>query len=539
MLFLYVLALAGCGDDVVSSDAGGGADGGVLDGGALDGGAPDAGPLVVWEPCAELVGERDDRVECAVFDVPLFHDEPGGPTIELFVKRIRAAAPSDRSLWMLMGGPGQSGSDGEPLAGVLAARDPGIDIYLPDHRGTGLSTALTCSGENPFSEGGPIITAEEWPACRDQVVAAWGEELAGFSSAEAARDVAWLIDRTGAAAGRPFVLGISYGTFLATRYLQVAPDQAAGVILDSLCPPGTCFLSELDVRENGVAREILSHCVEDEACRAHLGDDAWAYFGETLDALAGGSCELTGDPTADVELVKTLSGIMMFSSNLRRLVPAVLYRLRRCSEADVDAIDFLVRQTFGAPLSAFGSTPAQAPLGWSQFGGYSWPLAINILYSEMWEPSEPTREELEARWQTTYSCRGVSRNTGYQTTGWPRYTHELADGWPATSVPVLAMNAELDTATPAEWARVIVPSLGANQRYIEVPHAGHSVLAQGQMNMGMTTCGRELALQFIGDPAAELDTSCLAETLPLAFFAREEFVELYLGTRDLWGDAPP
>ena len=562
LLLCAALALGACANEAsVTPAADAGPD--VADAGSAADASPaaDAGPDVVdaapalavhWGPCDGFADLEDGRAECADVQVPLDWDRPDGERIALHLRHLRAIAPSGRAVWMLMGGPGQAGGDGEGLAAVLSARDPGLDVYLPDHRGTGASTALVCPiASSPSSPGGPGILPAEWPGCRDEVVAEWGDRLRHFSTTAAARDLRALIDATRAPADRVFVLGISYGTYLAHRYLQVAPDQSAGVILDSVCPPGACTLSDEDRWEDAEARALLARCAAEPACATRLGADAAARLTALYARVAGGHCNLASTPARNAWLLRSALGNMMMSAAQRRAIPAVIYRMERCGDADRAALGALYTSMWGAQWPAVASlfaqgaqgtpfvrVPVTPPLGGGPGAGYSFPLAVNILTSELWEPADPSPAELTRRWEGTLACRGVSRQAGWQTPGWPRYRDPLAQQVFASEVPILMLNAEIDSATPARLARAFAARLRPPlQRYVEVPDAAHTVVAQGVLDADRTTtCGRELVLQFLRDPRATLDTGCLGRAIPLAFTASPELSRLLFGTSSLWGD---
>ena len=334
-----------------------------------------------------------------------------------------------------------------------------------------------------------------------------------------------MIEATRAPEENVFVLGISYGTYLAQRYLQVAPDQAAGVIFDSICAADRCYLSEQDQWENRVAEQIMNRCADEPECAMRLGDTPWSTV-ETLFAAASEpdyACQIGTSPEQTKANLRTILATLMFSGPLRRVAPAFVHRMLRCNASDQAALQTMIN-------NLFGGTPAPS--------SYSFPLGVNIAIAELWEPGDPSAEELDARNAETFSARGVSAQLGWQTEGWPRYSDPLAGQLPSASVPALMMNASLDPATPLEVAQPLGEALnGPNQHFVEIPGSAHGVVTAGPLvDDPNTTCGRILAIEFMKDPTAPLDTSCLQRTLPLGFSVSPGLANFVFGTPDIWGD---
>lgn len=205
---------------------------------------------------------------------------------------------------------------------------------------------------------------------------------------ESAYDLESLVRAVHPPADRVSLLGISYGTYLALRYRTFSPTgRVDAVTLDSLCSPGKCKLSEQDMWEDEVAHQLLDLCAGDPDCSRYYppdGDSAWQSLGELYKAIEGGHCPLTEDPALDVELLRAHLGMLNFNYGGRRLVPALIRRYHRCAPEDVEAIRHNYVTNLGFDPTAFAAMPLpQLAYQAQALQGYSFPLAINILVSEL------------------------------------------------------------------------------------------------------------------------------------------------------------
>ena len=142
-----------------------------------------------WEPCPLRFDGKGPPSQCVTTEMPLRWSDPSGEQIDLFAQRWLAGKDSSRAIWMLPGGPGQSGAVYESYVKDLARELPDTDIYLFEHRGVGRSTRLSCpEEESPSSEDGIDVSLSEWPSCLASVGSEWGDDLSAFSSVEAAHD---------------------------------------------------------------------------------------------------------------------------------------------------------------------------------------------------------------------------------------------------------------------------------------------------------------------------------------------------------------
>ena len=175
--------------------------------------------------------------QCFTVQVPLRHADPSGEKLSLFVRRIPATAEHVKrgEVWLLSGGPGESGASLYPMIQAYQRAFPGFDLVIPDHRGTGRSSRICPVQESPDSPDGTGLAATEWGPCIGEMYAKL-QRTSAFSTTEAAQDLGVLM--SGAHRnGEVLLYGVSYGTQLALRAFQVNKLRVNGLILDGLVPP--------------------------------------------------------------------------------------------------------------------------------------------------------------------------------------------------------------------------------------------------------------------------------------------------------------
>lgn len=472
-------------------------------------------------PCPLYTAKNKGLAECATFAVPLdWARGDDGVHIDLFVKRIPAHAKSRGAIWLLAGGPGGAGDDLEWLADTLAFLQPDLDVYVPDHRGTGRSARLSCpTQEAVTSEGGSTVTAAEWPACIAALQATWGPGLQHFQTTAAARDLQALIEATRRPGQELYTYGVSYGTYWAMRWLALFPQVPTGVVLDGVCPPEGCQITSYDQHFDQTAHQILDRCGQDPQCAGQLGPDPWKRTVALFDALDQGWCQPLRDQGLDRKRLRNLLGVLLTDWELRTYLPAVVKRVERCTSLDVEAVTQLL-QVFPAEGAL---TVAPAPL-------QSLPLGTHILLSEMYgrEGLSPTSPLI--------SLDQTSRMAALHDL-WPRYQPDAAVGqWPQTRAPILMLNGTLDPQTPIAQARLAARHLhGAAQRLVTLPGAAHGTLTASPVDDSEQACGLQLLLGFLKAPAADPDLHCVDHLLPLDFQGDPLLSVALLGTTSTWG----
>lgn len=495
--------------------------------------APDARPAppndLTWSTCSLFTGGTDAEAECALTALPLSGRDPDQGTIEVFVKRYRRVEAPRGQLWLLNGGPGGSSVDFEDAITLFLEAAPDLELYFIDHRGTGRSARLSCSDTEALS-GAPTLTAirEHWAGCLDELVATWGTSLNGFSTTEAARDLGTLIERTRHGQEEVYLYGVSYGTYWAQRYLQLFPDQADGVVLDSICPPGQCQLAwRFDEQFNETGRMLLGECATRATCSERLGDDPWGFLDRLYQKLDQGHCSQTG---VSRDGLRQLLGSMLMYVGLRDYVPATLYRLDRCEPEDVEAIELV-----GSYVESV--VDVSDPYG-------SEVLALHIGLSELVEDPPPSYDDTASHVESLFFSLDVGLEFAALAEPWPRYPKDEYYGvFPDTKVPMLLLSGEFDPQTPPDVARPAAEHfVDEHQTYVSVPWSAHTVLTQSPVDTidSAETCGLLLIAQFLGAPAASLDTSCTERVVGIDFDGLGPVAsEILFGQADAWDNIAP
>jgi pimeloyl-ACP methyl ester carboxylesterase len=396
----------------------------------------------------------------------------------------------------------------EPLAFRIAKSVPSLalDIYLPDHRGTGKSSFAACGS----------ITAQTAATC-----AAKFPHLDGLTTTDAAKDLDALIDATRTASQQVFVFGGSWGTYWAQRYLQIRPDQATAVILEGTVPAVGGDYANFDKNFDNTAHAVLALCQADATCSAKLGPDPVAQTSQALAALEAGQCPIPVQALNGMTIRK-MFGLFLGAHYFERLLlAAAAYRALRCNAADQQWLK-----------TVFAYVPGQGP--WT-YWGFSNVVSFNITLSELW-PSNPSLADLLAQEKTMLVVDGSPPSWAAAAPYWPTYPHDAYYGsWPSSTVPILVLQGTLDPKTP--YGALVKSHYSGPTYYVELPKAAHGALEDENAPMVDATtcgCGRQVMQSFIADPTKAPDTSCIAGMAPLDWGNPPAWWLARVGITDLW-----
>lgn len=395
---------------------------------------------------------------CAKATMPLRKDDATLGEVELFVRRFPAQGVSRGDVWLVAGGPGESGGSFYGLVDRFRAAFPDYDLIVPDHRGTGRSSRVCVSEEASESPAGSGLEGAEWATCFGQLEARspW---VQSFTITNAAYDLSGLIDRY--SRGRQtWVYGVSYGTQLVLRMMTVVPPASVnGIVLDSLVPPDATEVWDLSHRSqvvDEVGRGVLADCDRDPACRIKLDGSATEALRRLENDPERAKLFPGGKP-------KAFFGALLDSPEARALIPDVI-------------ADALAGRTEALERAQGRLTAFTAPFA-SPEASSSVPLVALISASENNARPSLTRADIaaeEAGLLFTSSLPG--QLVGGADINYPKdATFGVS---PAHLPPVLVLQGDMDpkTAHAGAVAHAAILSGSGDVRLVTAPGAPHFVL---------------------------------------------------------------
>ncbi|RPK37326.1 Tripeptidyl aminopeptidase precursor [Streptomyces sp. ADI92-24] len=192
-----------------------------------------------------LRAKGPDTFQCATLKMPLDYSDPGGKTIGLAISRLTAGSTKERRGVLLLnpGGPGAPGLHlpADPLMKFPAEVKRRYDLVGFDLRGAGQSSPVSCGltaeeqSDQPYKAGTFAKGADRVRTVAGKCRAKAGDKLPQLTTRNSARDM----DVIRAALGQKRIsyLGISYGTYLGAVYMQLFPQRADRIVLDSATDP--------------------------------------------------------------------------------------------------------------------------------------------------------------------------------------------------------------------------------------------------------------------------------------------------------------
>lgn len=413
---------------------------------------PDAAAGEPTEPVPMAFGDCGELYLCATLAVPVDHDDPGGPALELAVGMIPAGDPSRRVGYLLVnpGGPGGGMQDflnrGAGLSSAVLDR---FDVIGWDPRGVGGSVPAGCRDEArdlylldpiPDSPGEREALDAAARTLAEACTAGLGDAVGHIGTIQVVRDMDAI--RRALGAGTISYLGFSYGTLLGVHYAGMFGGHLRAAVLDGVIDPSLSGAETAVGQMVGFARaidEMFAWCRADPDCPV-TGDPAEAYdlLLERLDGAPSvdSAGRVTLDPARAILAVVVASYSSdfwpFFFESLAMAVGGDGTMLGLLGESYVDIADL------GA-LVSIGCTDGGAP----------------------------TRAELDALTSALIEVAGgfgeAAAVGALPCEYWPVATGTLPVGPIAApeAPPILVLGNQGDNATPHEWAVSVARQLAS------------------------------------------------------------------------------
>ncbi|PHR20778.1 MAG: hypothetical protein COA41_03680 [Sphingopyxis sp.] len=293
--------------------------------------------------------------------------------VELFVRKFPTRGDHLGEVWLIAGGPGESGASFYADINFFRKTFANYDIMVPDHRGTGYSSKLCSPEETADSVAGMALAGEEWGSCFESLYADI-PRANSFSQRNAARDLEVLVSTLGSNK-KTLIYGVSYGTSLALEYAKLADGAIDGLILDSLTPGPSDPASDLSYRSqttDRVGMALLERFAADSTCS--LGTDAVDIYRALLKDLDAGA-EIPGlDQVPNGDLRQFL-GLLLDVPVARNRIPAIISSLSARDPAAEQLIGNAIAsvEAYWGEITQFqqatSSIPLSAIISGSEFNG--------------------------------------------------------------------------------------------------------------------------------------------------------------------------
>jgi len=498
-------------------------------------------PVVNWSTnCPSYLSAN---AECATVKLPLDYNSDENKTVDVFIFRHKAISGNSKGqVWFLQGGPGGSGSVfSKYVFDKYTQKYPDYDFYSLDHRGVANSSRLTCSQEDNITD------PYSFRACTEELDTKMGDDIQRYSTTNAAKDVGFLMEMLKESNKKRFLYGVSYGTYWAERYLTIYPNQADGVILDSICTLKHCYFDDYSKWTDVVGRQFMDVCRDDSTCKAKMDtinpeeQTTQEAMMSVLNKMDVTPCNFGYGPfpKADTQALLTT---MLMDFYARIMIPPVLYRLNRCNASDKTALKNMVDNLYGMhgkKLDGFFVTEDEMKSNSV--------LYYNIVFGELWFGR--TEEEITEVFDNSLFNTGDGldmyrmKNSGH----WNEYKDEgYLNKLPETEIPVLMLNGTLDPQTALEIATPSKEFLNKEHQYFltfpQTPHGVSSSSYTNEMiqNYGQgTSCGEKIIFEFIDNPTTEPNTSCYNDMYQISWTGGliNGLGQMFFRTSDVWGDS--
>ena len=436
---------------------------------------------------------------CTAFPVAENRADPHSRviTLKLAVLRSSAQLPSKDMLVFLAGGPGQAATDSAgQIASMLEPLRAHRDVLLLDQRGTGGSNALNCKGSDDTatqddSNGFDADKLRHSVAdCLKQLSDRADPRY--YTTTVAAQD----LEDVRKAFGSPQfdLVGVSYGTRMAQRYLMRYPGAVRSVILDSVVPNSQALGEDFARNLDDALKAQFARCTAEPACKQHFGDPDQTLY-QLRDALRANPHQVSFRDPESYRTVKrvlnedSLAGVVRMFAYTPATAALLPLSIDAAAHGDVGPLLGQAKILSGDLDDLMGSG-----------------MQYSVICSEDADLLVPRPQDADTI-LGTHMIEALKAVCSV----WPKGARPADFHQPLkTSTPVLLLAGQYDPVTPPRYAEEVAAGL-PNARVLVLKGQGHSVMATG--------CMPQLVKHFVEklDPKT-LDAKCLDQLQPTPIF---------------------
>lgn len=434
---------------------------------------------------------------CAPFSVPENRDSTaGGRKIDLKLALIKSdveVADADIVVF-LAGGPGQSAVETYPqIAGALAPLRKHHHILLLDQRGTGQSHALTCArSEEAGEEDRPDLEVlrSSVRTCLAEVEK--NADPRAYTTTAAVAD----LEAVRQAIGAPQfdLVGVSYGTRMAQRYLAQYPDGVRSVVLDSVVPNELVLGEDFAANLENALKAQFAQCTQTPACAKAFGDP-YASLIKLRDALRA------KPQTFDYRDPLTFDSA---HKHLNEYSLAGLVRMFAYSPETAALLPLSIAQGLKGDYTPLAGQTQLLTSDLSELRDNG--MQTSVFCAEDADLLTPRPEDAG-----TVLGTAMIEVMKTECEVWPHGTRPADFHAPLkTDKPVLILEGELDPVTPPRYGEQVLKGL-TDGRLLTVKGQGHNVIGRG--------CMPKLVEDFVAKlQPQKLDAACLDALGPTPAF---------------------
>ncbi len=445
-----------------------------------------------------FIGDEDSGLsvaaECGILTVAEDRANPEARKIDLNVAVIKSDVekPAQDAVVLLAGGPGQGAVDTfASVARNLSQLLPNRHIVMVDQRGTGKSHPLRCEFDaEEFSDITDFQSPEMIQWIKD-CHASLDADTRFYTTTIAIEDLESVRKALGISQWN--IYGGSYGTRKGLTYMKLYPESVRSAVLDGVMPQQEAMAAAHEKNLRSTLHKIFQLCDQDTVCSERF-ENSEQQMWNFLQGLEQQPIELRlpNPTTGDYEAFTfsrdyAVLGLRMFaySPETMGMLPLLV------SLANNDQPENLAQQAFMVTASLSENLNNA--------------LELSIICAE----DAPFLPEAEITENSLFGSEFITMMKS-RCDYWQSDVVDASFKDPVVSdVPTLLLSGEYDPVTPPEFAETVLQTL-SNGQHLVAKGQGHIVGSRG--------CMPKLLTDFIKDPKTELDTECMDNFQPPAFF---------------------